>query len=272
MIIGTNWMLGWSHKTASLDQMITSRYNTSDSFLPMFEAYLEYGIDAIMGPISDMPDLVGALKSVEDKLGRKLIFVDTPLINVDDNKAGRDEANAVIRKCRETGAEFCLIHHSSLELIVNKQKGVIDRLSDYTSMIRDAGMIPGLSAHIPEVVLFSDRNGYDVETYIQPYNCLGFLLHTEIENISYIINNASKPVMIIKALAAGRCTPYVGLNFVWSTIRERDMVTVGAHTPEEVHENVEISLAAFDHRFPDIQRRASINNNQAVLSKYYKKT
>ena len=41
-------------------------------------------------------------------------------------------------------------------------------------MIRDHGMIPGLSAHMPELVVFSDLNGYDVETYIQIYNCAGF--------------------------------------------------------------------------------------------------
>ncbi len=38
-------------------------------------------------------------------------------------------------------------------------------------MIRQHGMIPGLSAHMPELILYSDENEYDVETYIQIYNC-----------------------------------------------------------------------------------------------------
>ena len=37
-------------------------------------------------------------------------------------------------------------------------------------MIRENGMVPGLSAHMPEMIVFSDLNGYDVETYIQIYN------------------------------------------------------------------------------------------------------
>jgi len=30
----------------------------------------------------------------------------------------------------------------------------------------------------------------------------------------------------------------VGLNFSWGTLRECDMVTLGAFSPEEVHEDV----------------------------------
>ena len=33
-------------------------------------------------------------------------------------------------------------------------------------MIRENGMVPGLSEHMPEMIVFSDLNGYDVETYI----------------------------------------------------------------------------------------------------------
>jgi len=267
IIIGTNWLLGWSHKSVSLDNMITSRYDTAEKFLPMLEAYLEYGIDAIMGPLSNFPVITDALKIAEDKLGKKLIYVDTPIVNVDDDKTAREEAAAVIKKSKDIGAEFCLIHHSSVEQLVNKNKGIIDRLDDYTAMIRDAGMLPGLSAHMPELILYSDENSYDVETYIQVYNCLGFLMQIEIEIAASIINKAKKPVMTIKAMAAGRCTPYVGLNFVWNTIREQDMVTIGAHIPAEVHEDVEISLAALERRYPNLEGRSSPNNKQTVLNK-----
>lgn len=49
---------------------------------------------------------------------------------------------------------------------MNKNKRTMDRLPDYLAMIRDNGMIPGLSAHMPEVIQYADLNGYDVETYI----------------------------------------------------------------------------------------------------------
>ena len=267
ILIGTNWLVGFSHKGRCPDKMIKSRYDTAEKFLPIFEAYLEYGIDAVMGSLSDVPILVDALKIVQEKLGKKLIYIDTPVINVDDSSAARKEAEAVIKKSKNLGVELCLPHHSSVEQLVNKNKGVIERLDDYTSMIRDNGMIPGLSAHMPEIILYSDRNDCDVETYIQLYNCLGFLMQIEIEIAASIINNAKKPVMIIKPMAAGRCTPYVGLNFVWSTIREKDMVTIGVHEPDEVHEDVEISLASLERRYPNIEVRTSVNNRQAVMNK-----
>ncbi len=92
-------------------------------------------------------------------------------------------------------------------------------------MIRDAGMVPGLSAHMPELVVYSDLNEYDVQTYIQIYNCMGFMMQVGDQNGQQIIHDAKKPVMTIKSMAAGRCTPFVGLNFSWATIRDCDMVT-----------------------------------------------
>lgn len=49
--------------------------------------------------------------------------------------------------------------------------------------------------------------------------------------------------MTIKPMAAGRCTPYVGFNFVWNTIRPCDMVTAGCFSAAEAYEDIEISLA-----------------------------
>lgn len=48
----------------------------------------------------------------------------------------------------------------------------------------------------------------------------------------------------------------MGLNFVWNTIRECDMVAVGCSSVDEVHEDVEISYAALERRFPNIAKRS----------------
>jgi hypothetical protein len=122
-------------------------------------------------------------------------------------------------------------------------------------MIREHGMIPGLSAHMPEVILYADKNGYDVETYIQIYNAAGFLMQVEVEYIHKVIWNAKKPVLTIKPMAAGHLNPFVGMTFVWNTIRPQDMVAVGCMTPGEVHEVAEYSLAALEHRCPNVEGR-----------------
>ncbi|HAL74145.1 MAG TPA: hypothetical protein DCM45_03510 [Clostridiales bacterium] len=267
MIMGSNWLLGWSHTSQAADKLICDRYNESQKFHPMLEAWLRHGVDTIMAPFNFAPKLVQAVHEVEDKTGKQIIMVDTPIFNVDDCAAARQEAEKAIQQCAANGSKICLIHHGCCEELVNKNKRTIERFDDYTKMIRDAGMIPGTSGHMPEVVLFCDQNGYDVETYIQIYNPMGFMMQIEIETVATIINNAKKPVMTIKPMAAGRCTPFVGLTFAWNTIRACDMVTVGAHTPEEVEEDIAISLAAIEHRMPKLGQRGSPAENQAVLNK-----
>ncbi|MBR6918557.1 MAG: hypothetical protein IKN38_10270, partial [Clostridia bacterium] len=211
------------------------------------------------------PTICGAVKATEDEFGREMIMVDTPVINVDDSPEARREAERTVKECAARGAKICLIHHYSAEQLVNKNKRIISRIDDYTKMIRDAGMIPGLSAHMPELVMFSDENGYDVETYIQIYNCMGFLMQVEVEAVAAIIRGARHPVMTIKPLAAGRTTPFVGLNFSWATIRDCDMVTVGCFNEAEAAEDIEISLAALERRAPNIEKRNSPAKEQAVL-------
>ena len=264
MLMGTNWMLGWSHTTASADHMITRRFQDASSFKAMVEAYLNWGIDAMMAPFGGHVALLDGIRQAEDATGRHVIKIDTPVIDVADSPQARASAEAVIAQCSANGSEICLIHHSSAEQLVNKLKGTMDRLPDYLDMIRQHGMVPGLSAHMPELILYSDDNGYDVQTYIQIYNCMGFLMQIEVEGVRAIIQNAKKPVMSIKPMAAGRVSPYVGLSFSFATLRPCDMVTVGAHTPEEVDEDAEIALAAIERRYPDMQRRASPRKTAAL--------
>ena len=267
MIIGTNWMAGWSHTGAAADARIRDYHHSYETVARMLEKFMAHGVDTIMAPFADAPVILKAVKETEQKLGKKMIMVDTPTINVEDSAQGRQEAKAKIHLSKSNGADLCLIHHASAELLVNKEKKEIRRIDDYTKMIRDEGLIPGLSAHMPELVQYSDMNGYDVETYIQIYNCMGFLMQVEVEGVNWVIRNAKKPVMTIKPMAAGRCTPFVGLNFSWATIRDCDMVTVGCFDEREAAEDIEISMAALEKRQANLAGRSSPAANQDVLKK-----
>ncbi|MBR6763011.1 MAG: hypothetical protein IKM13_04590 [Clostridia bacterium] len=268
MLIGSNWINGYSHTSPASDKMIRSYHNSPERIAELLEAYLEYDINAIMALFKDNPQLLEGIKMAEERTGKKIIRIDTPTMNVADTAEARREALETVRYSKEVvGADFCLIHHSSAEQLVNKGKGTIERLPDYLYMIREAGMHPGLSAHMPELVLYSDANEYDVDTYIQIYNCMGFLMQVEVEYINQVIWNAKKPVMTIKSMAAGRCSPFVGITFSYNTIRPCDMVTMGAFNPDEVHEDVEIALAAIEHRRANIGGRATPNKTAALGGK-----
>ncbi|MCL2628663.1 MAG: hypothetical protein FWD44_08230 [Oscillospiraceae bacterium] len=264
MLIGTNWILGWSHRSPAADGMINMRNRNKEAIADIVEAFLSYNIDAVMAPVSQNPVLAEGVRLAEQRTGKKVIMIDTPIINVDDTTDARKEAEAVIKGCREIGATFCLPHHSSVEQLVNKNKRTIDRLPDYLSMVRENGMIPGVSAHMPELIVYSDEQGYDVETYIQLYNCMGYMMQVEIEYVHSVIWNAKKPVMTIKSMAAGRVTPFVGITFSYATLRPCDMVTVGCFTPDEAYEDIEIGLAAIERRRPNLEGRASPNKTAAM--------
>ncbi|HSV93624.1 MAG TPA: hypothetical protein VLH81_11135 [Desulfobacterales bacterium] len=257
MLIGTNWMLGWSHTSSAADALIHRTARNAAAIADIVATFLERGVDAVMSLFPGNDALIDGVKLAEDRVGRKVVRIDTPIIDVADTPEARRSAEAMFDQSRALGATFCMPHHTSVEQLVDKGRQRIHRLPDYLAMIRDRGMIPGLSAHMPEVIVYADANGYDVETYIQIYNCAGFLMQVEVEYIHRVIWNAKKPVMSIKPMAAGRVSPFVGLSFSWATLRPCDMVTVGCLTPEEAAEDVEISLAALERRRPDLEGRSS---------------
>ncbi len=180
-----------------------------------------------------------------------MIRILTPAFNIAPGGPASEEPEIVLDRCVELGATFCLPHQCVTDALLDRMTGTIRDLNRYTRLIRARGMIPGLSTHMPETVVIADRMNADVETYIQLYNAAGFLMQVEADWVMRIIANAKKPIMTIKPLAAGRLLPVVGLAFVWNTIRDQDMVTIGATTPDEACESIEISLDLLNRRIPD---------------------
>lgn len=264
LIIGCNWISGFSHTGPAKDTQILNHHRGPENAASIFEAFLNQDVDACLGLFGVDHDLLDAVKIAEEKSGKEMILIDEPVINVDDTLAARKEAELKIKECARRGAKFCLPLHSCVEQLINKNTKTINRLPDYLYMIREAGMIPGLSAHMPEVIQYADLNEYDVETYIQIYNCMGFLMQVEIESVIKTIHNAKKPVITIKPCAAGRTTPFVGLNFSYNTIRECDMVCIGCYEAGEAEEDVEYARAAIERRLPNIKSRNSPFASDAI--------
>ncbi|MGC9467126.1 MAG: hypothetical protein ACP5HS_00915 [Anaerolineae bacterium] len=256
LIIGSNWFLGWSHTSAAKDKFIQT-YQDRDSVAEILTTFLEYGVDAVMGPMSDQ--LEEAVQEAEQRSGEEIIRIITPHFNILPDGPEELQPERVFDQCKAMNATFCMPHQSMTDALVDRMYKKIRDIDKYTTMIRDRDMIPGLSTHMPETVVYADQTGADVETYIQLYNAAGFLLQVEADWVMRIIQNAKKPVMTIKPLAAGRLLPVVGLAFVWNTIRECDMVTIGTTTPAEAREVVEISLNLLEKRLPEneLQRTRS---------------
>jgi len=250
MIVGTNWFLGYSHTSLAKDNFI-KMLQTREHIAEILTVFLESGIDAVMAPLS--LHLEDAIREAEERTGRRMIRILTPIFNIQPGGPAEDEPEPALDRCKELGATFCLPHQCVTDALIDRMHNTIRDIDKYTRMIREREMIPGLSTHMPETVILADKMGADVETYIQLYNAAGFLMQVEADWVLRIIRNANKPVMTIKPLAAGRLLPVVGLAFVWSTIRDNDMVAIGTTTPDEAREVIRLSLDLLNRRLPDTE-------------------
>jgi len=179
-----------------------------------------------------------------------LIVVSTPGLPTTPETPARgfdeSEVAGILDAEAELGATFCMPHQGTTDNLVDRCTHTIRHMDELCRMIRDRGMIPGLSTHMPESIVYADETALDVETYISLYNAMGFLMQIEVDWVAQVIRDARKPVMTIKPMAAGQIRPFQALNFVWSTIRKCDMVTVGTISPDEAKECIDISLAVLE--------------------------
>ena len=254
LIIGTNWFLGWSHTTAAKDNYIKGNIADRKKIADILEVYLKAGVDTIMGQIAHSP-LADAVKEAEDRTGTGMIIVSTPSIPFTSATVKDGFSVAEVEKILDQEARFgthiCMPHQCTTDSMVDRCTREVRKMDMVCRMIRERNMIPGLSTHMPESIVYADETGLDVETYISIYNSMGFLMQVEVDWISNIINSAAKPVMTIKPMAAGQLRPFQALNFVWNTIRDCDMVTVGTMSPEEALECIELSLSILERRKPE---------------------
>jgi len=248
LIVGTNWFLGYSHTSLAKDQFIKD-FQTRARIAAILNVFLENDLDAVMGPLS--PHLEESIQEAEQRSGRQIIRIYTPIFHLDPDSAAETSPQKVFDQCAAYHATFCLPHQCVTDALLDRRAGLIRDLELYTKMIRQRGMIPGLSTHMPETVIYADKQNADVETYLQIYNSAGFLMQVEADWVMRVISEAKKPVMTIKPLAAGKILPVVGLAFVWNTIRDQDMVTIGTTTPDEAREVIDLSLDLLARRLPD---------------------
>ena len=256
MIIGTNWFLGWSHTSKAKDTYITTHVKDRKKIADIFEVFMRAGVDTMMGNISMSP-MFDAVREAEDRVGRKCVIVSTPSFPLTPEVLTKgwdiDAVARILDNEVKHGCHICMPHQCTTDALVDRVTRKIRGMDVISRMIRERGMIPGLSCHMPEAIVFADESGLDVETYISIFNSMGFLMQIEVDWIAQLIRNAKKPVMTIKPMAAGQVRPYQAMTFVWNAIREQDMVTVGTMSPDEARELIELSLSSIERRQADVQ-------------------
>lgn len=246
LICGTNWFLGYSHTSGAKDRFIKELFDEPSKMADVVSVFARAGCNALMSPLNDF--VRRALDEVEQRTGQHMIWIVTPTSG-DYKSTMLDGWKEAVARAKRMGATFCFPHQCVTDPRIDRvNRCLAPDLIEHLRIVRDAGLIPGLSSHMPEAITCSDECGADVETYIQPYNAAGFLCQVETDWLQRIIHGAKKPVTTIKPLAAGRLLPPTGLTFSWNTLRDRDMVTIGTLSTYEAEEVIELSLACLERR------------------------
>lgn len=256
MVIGSNWFLGWSHQTAAKDRFIKET-QTRARIAEVLEVFALEGIDVTLGVRPEAPHFNDAVRDAEQRAGRRIVRIGTPILRIGDEPAELDATKRILDEYAALGVDILMPHQATTDALTDRRLRKIRKMDDYCALIRQRGMVPGLSTHMPEVPIYADETGLDVETYIQIYNAAGFLMQIEIDWVHRMIWQRKKPVLTIKPLAAGRLPPLVGLAFAWSTLREQDLVAVGSYNADEARECIEISRAVLERRAPRVELQTS---------------
>lgn len=256
MIAGSNWFLGWSHCTPAKDNFIRDYNSNRKSIADILEVFFNSGVDTVMGLI-EHDCFYDGIRDAEQRTGVKANIVSTPSFTVNEQTpAGgfdMDEVNKTLEIQAKRGTAICMPHMNTTDKVIDGCTRKLRHMDSICRAIREHGMLTGLSTHMPESIVFADESGLDVDTYISIYNAMGFLMQVEVDWISKVIRDANKPVMTIKPMAAGQIRPFQAMTFVWNSLREQDMVTVGTMTPDEARELIDLSLQILDQRVVDVK-------------------
>ena len=251
LMIGTNWFMGFSHTSAAKDKHI-NEYMTTRRIADVLEAFMNAGVDTLYGH-SPSPKMIDAIKDAEDRTGRTCYKIAIPTLNIAPGADALADTERILDQYAALGLTLCMPHQATTDALLDRRDRCIRDGEMYMRMIRDRGMIPGLSTHMPETPIYADETHLDVATYVQIYNAAGFLMQIEVDWVHRMIWQRAKPVITIKPLAAGRLHPLVGMAFVWATLRDCDAVAVGTMTPDEAKELIDISLSILQRRGSDVE-------------------
>lgn len=243
VLCGSNSFFGHSHFSAARSNWLR-KYFSLDRIVEVMCAAAEEGVNGTIS--ADVPQMAEAIAQVKKLTGVEYVWMATP------GGSNLAELKAGIQRCADLGAQFCMPHVSYTDNHLHVADRCIEGAEEICAMTRELGMGTGWSTHRPETIVVSDAAGYDADTYVQPFNSIGFLCSVETDWVASVIRNAQKPVVCIKPFGAGRIMPPTGLPFVYGNCKPNDTVAIGVMSVEEVQEDLKIVRNILQHAEEEI--------------------
>ena len=241
LILGGNYIAGGSHLSPFIDKEIKD-YFTEKRIIQFVQKCLDSGINTWQSSGQH----VNIFNKIKEK-GHKLNYI---------SLGYEAEDNIGLEKFVETGT-MGVAHHGEFTDEYYKN-GKMHLVQEYCKKVRDAGLMVGVSTHMPEVMKYILDEGWDVDFFMcclyerhrsrqQLKNLLGEVpipvgevyLESDPGRMFEVINQTEKPCLAFKMLAAGRkCkdqeTVEQAFKTTFKNIKPKDAVIVGMHP---IHEN-----------------------------------
>lgn len=255
LIIGGNPFCGNSHFSAEMSRDM-SKFYTPEKVVEVLQQCEALGINTVQAR-GDYHRMMYCLELFRRE-GGKLHWIAQTASEMHDIKNN-------IRVIAVFGAIGIYFHGSRTDNMWHA--GKIDDVEDYLKVMRDCGVQVGLGTHIPEVIEYSENQGWDVDFYMAcVYNLnrqvreSALVSGIETDEKFYeedppkmckVIRAVDKPCLAFKILAAGRrCSSQeqIKATFKWAfdNIKPTDAVVVGMFPKyvDQVRLNVEYTIEA----------------------------
>ena len=253
LILGANPINGGSHLSRFVNQQMR-RYFTPERVLELLRACQEAGINTWQSGPQNL-DLYRHHRQQGGRLHYISLAMDDP------------EDPDVITRIVEAGA-IAIAHHGEVTDVMFKS-GQIDRLPSFLRRVREAGVLVGISTHMPAVVDYVEDKGWDVDFYL---TCV-YERHRTREELKAMLGYVPIPVPEVyleedpprmfaamqrtRILAAGRlCDRQEMVEQAFETtfrqIKPNDAVIVGMYP--EYEDQVRLN-SGYVRRFSDLSTR-----------------
>ena len=176
LIIGSNTVNGGSHLSRLIDRSM-KEYFTDEQTLNFFAQCESEGINLFQA--SNKRNLHSWRQYQES--GGFLHYISL----VKENKRGNDIS---IEDAKNSGV-IGLAHHGEVTDALFK-RGQIDSIKDLLKKIRDAGLLIGVSTHMPDVVDYVEDKGWDIDFYM---TCV-YERHRTAEELKALLGHVPIPV------------------------------------------------------------------------------
>ena len=234
LISGGNLISGWSHaRDLMYVHQLMRHYNTDEKVMDTLEMLEEEGVNTIIADPSERPYRI--FPKYWDERGGKIQWIA-------EGHPTEDDLKTDIKTSLEYGASAIYIQG----VIGDKwlRSGDLDLLGECVDFIKSQGVPGGIGAHLLDVIVKSEENGYDADFYVKTIHHSDYWSARRPDQNADVIENradnywsmtpektaefmkdVTKPWIAFKVLAAGAIHPNSGFKYAFEN--GADFICVG---------------------------------------------